>query len=85
MTTRKENRRGLSRRAALRAGAGLLAAPAIMKVATAQTSGAFNWRRFAGQSIEVSLTLGPRANVLRAHEKEFTELTGIKVGSEAVP
>jgi len=85
MTTTKENRRGLSRRAALRAGAGLLAAPAIMKVATAQTSGAFNWKRFAGQSIEVSLTLGPRANVLRAHEKEFTELTGIKVGSEVVP
>jgi multiple sugar transport system substrate-binding protein len=85
MTKTTSTRTALSRRAALRAGAGLLAAPAIMKVATAQTSGAFNWKRFAGQSIEVSLTLGPRANVLRAHEKEFTELTGIKVGSEAVP
>jgi multiple sugar transport system substrate-binding protein len=85
MTQKKITRTAISRRAALRAGAGLLAAPAIMKVATAQTSGAFNWKRFAGQSIEVSLTLGPRANNLRAHEKEFTELTGIKVGSEVVP
>jgi multiple sugar transport system substrate-binding protein len=85
MADRKRTTRGLTRRAALGAGAGLLAAPAIMKVATAQTSGAFNWKRFAGQSIEVSLTLGPRANNLRAHEKEFTELTGIKVGSEVVP
>jgi multiple sugar transport system substrate-binding protein len=85
MAQRNKSGRGLTRRAALGAGAGILAAPAIMKVATAQTSGAFNWKRFAGQSIEVSLTLGPRANVLRAHEKEFTELTGIKVGSEAVP
>jgi multiple sugar transport system substrate-binding protein len=85
MTQKKITRTAISRRAALRAGAGLLAAPAIMKVATAQTSGAFNWKRFAGQSIEVSLTLGPRANNLRAHETEFTELTGIKVGSEVVP
>ena len=61
MTKTTSTRTALSRRAALRAGAGLLAAPAIMKVATAQTSGAFNWKRFAGQSIEVSLTLGPRA------------------------
>ena len=77
----------VTRRTALKIGAGaagVFAAPAIMKTATAQTGG-FNWKKFAGQSIEVSLTLGPRADVLRRHEKEFTELTGIKVGSEAVP
>jgi len=76
-----------TRRKALKIGdgaAGVLAAPSIMKVARAQTGG-FNWKKFAGQSIEVSLTLGPRADVLRRHEKEFTDLTGIKVGSEAVP
>ena len=75
----------VGRRTALAGGAALLGAPAIMKVATAQTGGAFNWKRFAGQSLEVSLTLGPRATVLRQYEKEFVELTGIKVGSEAVP
>lgn len=85
MVERIKDRGRISRRAALSVGVGALAAPAIMKVATAQTSGAFNWKRFAGQSIEVSLTLGPRANVLRQFEKEFVELTGIKVGSEAVP
>ena len=78
-----------TRRKALKLGAGaagfIVGAPAIMRTATAQTSGAFNWKKFAGQSIEVSLTLGPRADILRKHEKEFTELTGIKVGSEAVP
>src|SRR5262245_39297198 len=75
----------VGRRAAIAGGAAMLGAPSIMKVATAQTGGAFNWKRFAGQSLEVSLTLGPRAELLRRHEKEFTELTGIKVGSEAVP
>ena len=76
-----------NRRKALKIGAGaagVLAMPSLMKVARAQ-SGGFNWKKFQGQSIEVSLTLGPRAEVLQKHEKEFTELTGIKVGSEAVP
>jgi len=85
MKDRKNQRTGLTRRAALGAGVGVLAAPAIMRVARAQTSGAFNWKKFSGQSIEVSLTLGPRANILRQYEKEFEALTGIKVGSEAVP
>ncbi|MBM3534735.1 MAG: extracellular solute-binding protein [Alphaproteobacteria bacterium] len=83
----KDRKTRFSRRTALKIGAGaagVLAAPAIMKVARAQTGG-FNWKKFQGQSIEVSLTLGPRANNLRTHEKEFTELTGIKVGSEVVP
>ncbi|MBM3522727.1 MAG: hypothetical protein FJX57_07200, partial [Alphaproteobacteria bacterium] len=77
--------RGPSRRTLLRTGAGLLAAPAIMRVAKAQTRGGFDWQRFRGQSLEVSLTLGPRADLLRRHQKEFEELTGIKVGSESVP
>jgi multiple sugar transport system substrate-binding protein len=85
MTRRRHSNHHVTRRRALALGAGFIGAPAIMKVATAQTSGAFNWKRFAGQSIEVSLTLGPRANVLKAHEKEFEALTGIKVGSEIVP
>src|SRR6185369_8149837 len=82
-----DRKTSFSRRTALKIGAGaagVFATPAIMKVARAQTGG-FNWKKFAGQSIEVSLTLGPRADILRKHEKEFVDLTGIKVGSESVP
>lgn len=85
MIERKSERAEITRRATFSFGLGTIAAPAIMKVAAAQTGGAFSWRRFAGQTIEVSLTRDPRAEVLRAHEREFTELTGIRVNAEVVP
>ncbi|MDP1907243.1 MAG: extracellular solute-binding protein, partial [Hyphomicrobium sp.] len=75
------SRRGLVKAAAL----GTLAAPMLNIKSVYAQSGAFNWKKFAGQSIEVSLTLSPRGELLRRHEKEFTDLTGIKVGSEMVP
>jgi multiple sugar transport system substrate-binding protein len=43
------------------------------------------WRRFAGTSIEISLTKSPRGEILQKYEHEFTALTGIKVSSEQVP
>ncbi|MBI1243853.1 MAG: extracellular solute-binding protein [Alphaproteobacteria bacterium] len=64
---------------------GALAAPMLNVRSAYSQGGAFNWKRFSGQSIEVSLTLSPRGDLLRKHEREFTELTGIKVGSEIVP
>jgi multiple sugar transport system substrate-binding protein len=73
----------LRRRQMLRASAGLLAAPAFVSRANAQS--AFDWKRFKGTSIEVNLVKSPLADVLQAHEPEFTELTGIKVGSEQIP
>ena len=73
----------LRRRQMLRASAGLLAAPAFVARANAQSS--FDWKRFKGSSIEVNLAKSPLADVLQAHEKEFEELTGIKVGSEQIP
>jgi len=72
-----------TRRAALRAGAVVLAAPAFVRQANAQS--AFGWRRFAGERIEVSLTKSPRSDILERHQREFEELTGIRVGSEAIP
>jgi multiple sugar transport system substrate-binding protein len=45
----------------------------------------FDWRRFDGESIEVLHTKNPRADLLQEFEEEFTELTGIEVGSEQVP
>src|SRR5512146_2612138 len=51
----------ITRRDALRAGAGLLAAPAIIQAANA------------------------RSQILIQNQREFEELTGIRVGSEAIP
>jgi len=73
----------IRRRHLLAGAAGTLAAPALVEQVGAQT--AFDWRRFRGTDLEVSLTLGPRAEMLMRHQKEFEDLTGIKVGSEAIP
>ncbi len=60
-----------------------LATPAIVESVGAQQP--FDWRRFRGQKIEVTLTANPRSQLLIQHQKEFEELTGIRVGSESVP
>ena len=65
------------------AAAGALGAPAIVESVGAQT--AFDWKQFKGSKIEVNFAKSPRADVLQAHQKEFEELTGIKVGSEQIP
>jgi multiple sugar transport system substrate-binding protein len=75
--------RGITRRTALAASAGLLAAPPLVRQANAQS--AFDWKRFAGQSIEVSLTANPRSQILIQNQREFEDLTGIRVGSEQIP
>jgi multiple sugar transport system substrate-binding protein len=73
----------ITRRGALLGGAGLLATPALVSQVDAQ--GAFNWRRFAGERIEVSLTANPRSQILIQNQREFEDLTGIRVGSEQIP
>ncbi|KAA2213226.1 extracellular solute-binding protein [Teichococcus oryzae] len=72
-----------TRRVALRGAAGLLAAPALVESVGAQQ--AFDWKRFKGQRVEASLTANPRSSLLIQHQKEFEELTGIRVGAEAIP
>ncbi|MCI0753791.1 extracellular solute-binding protein [Teichococcus vastitatis] len=72
-----------TRRAALRAAAGVLAAPALVESVGAQQ--AFDWKRFKGERVEASLTANPRSSLLMQHAKEFEELTGIRVGAEAIP
>ena len=74
----------MKRRILLKASAGgLLAAPALVERVGAQS--AFDWKQYKGQQLEVSLTLGPRATVLMGEHKRFEELTGIRVGAEAIP
>lgn len=58
-------------------------APAIVREANAQSS--FNWKRFAGTKLDVMLVKNPRSDLMQAHEKEFTALTGIEVSSEQIP
>lgn len=71
------------RRRSLLATATALSAPAIIRRANAQSR--FDWRQAQGSKIEVNLAKSPRGDVLQAHQKEFEELTGIRVGAEQVP
>jgi multiple sugar transport system substrate-binding protein len=75
--------RGITRRRALQAGGSLLAAPAIIHQANAQSG--FDWKRFRGERIEVSIQLSPRGTLLQQSNREFEELTGIRCGIEVVP
>jgi multiple sugar transport system substrate-binding protein len=72
--------RSLGRRAVLGASVAALAAHARPTRAAA-----FDWQRFKGQHIEVGLQRTAFADYLKQHEKEFTALTGITVGSEQIP
>src|SRR5690606_21830429 len=77
-----------TRRAILKSGAGAaalgtLGMPFVIRRARAQDG--FDWKRFSGQKIEVLLAKGPRGDLLQKYENEFTEMTGIEVGSEQVP
>lgn len=72
-----------TRRGLLGATTALLAAPALIEKANAQS--AFDWRRFRGERIEVTLTQNPRSQILISQQREFEELTGISVGAEAIP
>ncbi|MEK1891303.1 MAG: sugar ABC transporter substrate-binding protein, partial [Phyllobacterium sp.] len=44
-----------------------------------------DWKRFAGTTLEVNLIKSPRGDILQKYQKEFEELTGIKVNSEQTP
>jgi multiple sugar transport system substrate-binding protein len=73
----------IRRRRLLQASAAVLAAPAIVERANAQSQ--FDWKQFKGQHIEVNYQLSPRGDVARAHLKEFEALTDISVGFEQIP
>ena len=86
--SKKDMRLAGTRRSILKSGAGAaalgaLGMPFVIRRARAQSG--FDWKRFSGQKIEVLLAKGPRGDLLQKYEPEFTELTGIEVGSEQVP
>src|SRR3984957_8136516 len=73
----------IRRRQMLARSAVVIAAPAIVARANAQS--AFDWQQCKGESIEINYQLGPRGDLARAHLKEFEDLTGIKAGFEQIP
>ena len=75
------------RRRLLQAGLGVAALGAIpgAGILSAQAQGAFDWKRFKGEKIEVFLVKSPRGDLLTKYHKEFEDLTGITVGSEMIP
>ena len=73
----------IRRRHLLAATASVLAAPAIVERANAQS--AFDWKQFKGQTLEVNYQLSPRGDLARTHLKEFEALTGMTVGFEQIP
>lgn len=79
----KPTRRALLRGAAALGATGVVASPLVLREARAQA--AFNWKRFSGTTLDVLLVKNPRSDLMQAAEKEFTELTGIKVSGEQVP
>jgi multiple sugar transport system substrate-binding protein len=44
-----------------------------------------NWKKFAGTTLNVNLYKSPRGDTLLKYQKEFEDLTGIKVVAEATP
>lgn len=73
----------IRRRHLIQASAAVLAAPAIVERANAQS--AFDWKQCKGQSIEVNFQLSPRGDLAKRTIPKFEELTGIKVGFEQIP
>ena len=75
------------RRRLLQAGLGAAALGVIPGAGqlAAQAQGAFDWKRFKGEKIEVFLVKSPRGDLLTKYHKEFEDLTGITVGSEMIP
>ena len=72
-----------ARRRLLQAGAGAAALGAIPGAGqlAAQAQGAFDWKKYKGEKIEVFLVKSPRGDLLTRFHKEFEDMTGISVGS----
>ncbi|MFO1324152.1 MAG: extracellular solute-binding protein [Burkholderiales bacterium] len=82
-----DGNRSNQRRRLLQAGVGAAALGALPGAGqlAAHAQGAFDWKKFKGEKIEVFLVKSPRGDLLSKYHKEFEDLTGITVGSEMIP
>ena len=85
--SRMPSDRSLPRRRVLQGAAALggLAAPMLNTVTSFAQSGAFDWKRFKGQQVEVLMETGPRAELMKKYKNEFKDMTGIELGIEVIP
>ena len=61
------------------------AAGTLFRAPGAWAQSGFDWKRFKGEKIEITLQKSPFHDVLQKYEPEFTAMTGIEVGSEQIP
>jgi multiple sugar transport system substrate-binding protein len=75
------------RRVLLKSGLAWAGATAggLWTAGNAHAQSGFDWKRFKGEKIEITLQKSPFHDVLQKYEPEFTALTGIEVGSEQIP
>src|SRR5438132_11753164 len=81
----RDRRFNTSRRRWLQAGASAAALGALPHSSLLRAQGAFDWKRFKGEKIEIFLVKSPRGDLRTKYHKEFEDLTGISVGSEMIP
>jgi multiple sugar transport system substrate-binding protein len=74
----------LPRRRMVQMGTAALAATSFATRRPARAAG-FDWQRYKGQRLEVYLSKSPRGDLLQGNQREFEDLTGIKVYAEQVP
>ncbi|MDQ0467602.1 ABC transporter substrate-binding protein [Labrys wisconsinensis] len=74
-----------TRRQVLAGSAALGAALGAGLAGVGPAAAAVDWKRHAGTTLEVNLIKSPRGDTLQKYQKEFEELTGIKVNSEQTP
>ena len=82
-TTRRDLLKTSGKAALVGTAMSTLGAPFIATFALGQSK--FDWQRYKGTKLDVLLVKNPRSDLMQAHEKEFTALTGIEVSSEQVP
>ncbi len=74
-----------TRRQVLAGSAALGAALGAGRAGVGPAAAAVDWKRHAGTTLEVNLIKSPRGDTCQKYQKEFEELTGIKVNSEQTP
>ena len=67
------------------AGTAALAGAGLAGIKPSFAASTVDWKKYAGTTLEVNLIKSPRGEILQKYQKEFEELTGIKVNSEQMP
>lgn len=75
----------MNRRTLLKTGTSVLGASAFGLPSIGHAADGFDWKQCKGQTIVVTMSKNPRADTLQKYQREFEDMTGIKVESEQMP